>query len=251
MTDNLILYELQAIHETLTKTKEEHTLNFRMIKPTEKVNFNEPILNTTKLGLIRLSVYNSVFNVNRGNNQFLYGDGETSVEPLHGWGKPHKAITPVAYEFTEIAELIKEETNGNVIIEPDNNTMKCFMEIKQGAINFDVENSIASSLGLRKAVYKQGKFTSQKIVDIMGFSTINIHCNVISGVKDNGNNTDILYTFTLTEPPGYLMIIIPTNILYQNITKDRIEYIEFHIKDEHGRPIDFNGDVLSFTLHLC
>ena len=40
MTDNLILYELQNIHETLTKTKEEHTLNFRMIKPTQKFNFN-------------------------------------------------------------------------------------------------------------------------------------------------------------------------------------------------------------------
>ena len=84
----------------------------------------------------------------------------------------------------------------------------------------------------------------------MCFSTIKIHCNVISGVKDNGNNTDILYTFTLTEPPGYLINIIPTNILYQNVAKDRIEYIEFHNKDEHGRPIDFNGDVLSFTLHL-
>ena len=72
MTDNLILYELQKIHDALTKTKEEHTLNFRMIKPTEKFNFSEPILNTTKLGLIRLSVYNSVFNVNRRNNQFLY-----------------------------------------------------------------------------------------------------------------------------------------------------------------------------------
>ena len=72
MTDNLILYELQNIHEAVTKTKEEHTLNFRMIKPTEKFNFSEPILNTTKLGLIRLSVYNSVFNVNRRNNQFLY-----------------------------------------------------------------------------------------------------------------------------------------------------------------------------------
>ena len=85
----------------------------------------------------------------------------------------------------------------------------------------------------------------------MGFSNINIHCNVISGVKDNVNNTDILYTFTLTEPPGYLINIIATNILYQNVTKDRIGYIEFHIKDEHGRPIDFNGDVSSFTLHLC
>ena len=125
-----------------------------------------------------------------------------------------------------------------------------FMEIKQGAINFDVENSIASLLGFRNAVYKQGKFISQKIVDIMGFSTINIHCNMISGVKDNGNNTDILFTFTLTEPPGYLINIIPTNILYQNVTKDKKEYIEFHFKDEHGRPIDFNGDVLNFTLHL-
>ena len=123
------------------------------------------------------------------------------------------------------------------------------MKIKQGAINFDIENSIAPLLGFRKIIYKKGKYTSQKIVDIMGFSTINIHCNVISSVKDNGNNTDILYTFTLPEPPGYLIKIIPTNILYQNVTK-RIEYIEFHIKDEHGRPIDFNGDVLSFTLHL-
>ena len=84
----------------------------------------------------------------------------------------------------------------------------------------------------------------------MGFSTINIHCNIISGAKDNGKDTDILYTFNLTEPPGYLINIIPTNTLYQNVTKDRIEYKEFHIKDEHGRPIDFNGDVLSFTLHL-
>ena len=221
MTDNLILYELQKIKETLTKTKEEHTLNFRMIKPTENFNFNKPIHNT-KLGLIRLSVYNSVFNVNRGNNQFLYSE--------------NKAITPGAYELTEIAEIIKVETNGNVIIEPHKNTMKCLMEI-------------ASLLGFRKAVYKQGKYTSQKIVD-MGFSTINIHLNVISGVKDNGNNTDILYTFTLTEPPGYLINNIPTNFLYQNVTKDRIKYIEFHIKDEHGRPIDFNGDILSFILHL-
>ena len=179
-----------------------------MIKPREKFNFNEPIFNTTKLGLIRLSVYNSVFYVNRGNNQFLYSD--------------NKAITPGAYELTEIAELLKEETNGYVIIETDKNTKKCLMEIKQGAINFDVEKSIASLLGFRRAVYKQGKYSSQKIVDIMSFSTIKIHCNVISGVKDNGNNTHLLYTFTLTEPPGYLIKIIPTNILYQNVTKDRI-----------------------------
>ena len=243
-----------------------------MIKPTEKFNLSEPILNTTKLGLIRLSVYNSVFNVNRRNNQFLYAktvieDDEalpralssdpnltniTSILNHNYKGIPllYSTITPGAYELTDIAELIKEETDGNVIIEPDKNTMNCLMEIKQGALSFDIENSLASLLGFRKIIYKKGRYKSQKIIDIMGFSTINIHCNVIAGAKDNGKDTDILYTFNLTEPPGYLINIIPTNILYQNVTKDRIEYIEFHIKDEHGRPIDFNGDVLSFTLHL-
>ena len=279
MTDNLILYELQNIHEALTKSKDEYTLNFRMIKPKEKFNFSEPILNTTKLGLIRLSVYNSVFNVNRRNNQFLYAstvieDDEalpralssdpnlnpistsspniTSILYYNYKGIPllYSTITPGAYELTDIAELIKDETDGNAIIEPDKNTMKCLMEIKQGALSFDIENSLASLLGFRKIIYKKGRYKSEKIIDIMGFSTINIHCNVISGAKDNGKDTDILYTFNLTEPPGYLINIIPTNILYQNVTKDRIEYIEFHIKDEHGRPIDFIGYVLSFTLHL-
>ena len=74
------------------------------------------------------------------------------------------------------------------------------------------------------------KYTSEKIVDIMGFSTTKIHCNLISGVEDNGKNTDTLYAFTLTEPPGYLINIIPIIILYHNVTKDRIEYFEFHSK---------------------
>ena len=60
--------------------------------------------------------------------------------------------------------------------------MNCLMEIKQGAINLDVENSVASLLGIRKEVYDQGKYASQKIIDIIGSSTIIIHCNLISGV---------------------------------------------------------------------
>ena len=154
MTENLILWELQKIHEALTKTKEEHTLNFRMIKPTEKFNFSEPILNTTKLGLIRFSVYNSVFNVNRRNNQFLYAstvkkDEEalpqalssdpnfahnpnpistsspniTSILNYNYKGIPllYSTIAPGAYELTDIAELIKEETDISRI----NNRIHC------------------------------------------------------------------------------------------------------------------------------
>ena len=133
-------------------------------KSTAKLNFSEPILNSSKLGLLRLSVYNSVFDVNRRNNQFLY---DIKVDT---WSDTRiLAPIPSAYELIEIAELIKEETNGNVIIEPEKNAMKCLMETKEDAINFDIENSIAPLLGFRKIVYEQGKYTSQKIIDFMGF----------------------------------------------------------------------------------
>ena len=118
---NLILYELQKIHEVLSTTREEHTLNFRMIKPTEKINFSEPILNRTKFGFIGLSVYNSVFNVNRRNNQFLYAstviDNDSALaEPPISNNKSvlnynykanpllYSTITSGAYDLTEIAE---------------------------------------------------------------------------------------------------------------------------------------------------
>ena len=103
-----------------------------------------------------------MFKVKRRNNQFIYDiKGET-------WSDTRiLAIIPGAYELFEIAELIKEETNGNVILESDKITMKSLMEVKQGAINIDIKNSIAPLLGFRKIVYEQGKYTSQKIVDIM------------------------------------------------------------------------------------
>ena len=154
-----------------------------MIKSTEKLKFSEAIINATKLGLIRLSVYNSVFNVNRRNNQFLCAGTVLDDDDGESWTMPYALadlpisnnennsdsnvttalnykyngiqllylnITPGAYEFTEIAELIKEETEVDVIIKPDKNTMKCLMEMKQGALCFYVENSIASLLGFGK-----------------------------------------------------------------------------------------------------
>ena len=56
----------------------------------------------------------------------------------------------------------------------------------------------------------------------MGFNTINFHCNIIPGIKVNGNNFDILHTFNQSETPGYMMFNLPKKLLYQNIRKDRI-----------------------------
>ena len=65
-------------------------------------DFNNPILKTSKLGLIRLSVYLSVFNITERDNQFIYTT-KTST------------ITPEEYELADRADIIKQETNDNIL----------------------------------------------------------------------------------------------------------------------------------------
>ena len=57
----------------------------------------------------------------------------------------------------------------------------------------------------------------------MGFNTINFNCKVISGVKDNGSDTDILYDYNLKEPPGYLINFISSIMPHQIVTREGIE----------------------------
>ena len=73
-----------------------------------------------------------MFNVNRGNNQFSY---DSSVFSINNTLTSYSSIIPGEHDLTETAELIKDEINGNVIIETEKNTMKFIMQIKQGALS--------------------------------------------------------------------------------------------------------------------
>ena len=126
------------ISKELTKTKDEHTLNYRMKRPTDGFQFNKPIINTSKLGLIRLSVYNSVFNITERNNIFIHAS-KISTIPLG------------EYELVDIADIIKQETNNNVLIQADENRMKC--KVLQEVISSDVDNSVGLLLGFDRQMY--------------------------------------------------------------------------------------------------
>ena len=76
-----------------------------MIKPTGKFNFIEPILDTTKLDLIRLSVYNSVSDVNRRNNQFLYASTVIEGEAIQ------ELASPIRGPASPIAEPLSSNNN--------------------------------------------------------------------------------------------------------------------------------------------
>ena len=157
-----------------------------------------------------------MFNVNKRNDQSSYRvDNELNVNSTCKVSFDYDAIigtVPGAYGLADKAEFIEKETGSNVIIQWDKNTMKCMMELKRVAISFDVDNSIASLPGFRKNLYKSGKCTSEKFFDRMGFNNINFHCKVISGVNDNSNDTDILYSSNLMGPPGYMINNLSNNV---------------------------------------
>ena len=167
---NRFLWELQKIIIETTKIKDEYTLNFRMKRPTERFHFNDPMLITSKLGLIILSVYNSVFNITERKNNFINANKISRI--------PHGA-----YELVDIADIIKQETNNNVSLQADKKTMKCKKDVLQDVISVDVDNSVGLLLGFDIQIYSTGMHLATKIVDVMGFNTINIHCNFISGLK--------------------------------------------------------------------
>ena len=83
-----------------------------MIKPTEKFNFSEPILNTTKFGLIRSSVYNSVFNVNRRNNQSLNASTVIEGEAIQELASTIRGLaSPIREPASPIAERFSSNNN--------------------------------------------------------------------------------------------------------------------------------------------
>ena len=65
-----------------------------------------------------------------------------------------------SYEVFEIADIIKQETYGNVIIviiQADKKTRKCKTHVIQNVLSFHLDNSIASLLRSKTKLYHFGK----------------------------------------------------------------------------------------------
>ena len=104
------IWTTNKLHETLTEIKEEITLSFRLAKPKESSNVIETILIATILSLLRVSVYSSVFNVNRGNNQFTFReDNENNSFNVNSTGEislDAGTIVGIIRGSYELSELI-------------------------------------------------------------------------------------------------------------------------------------------------
>ena len=173
----------------------------------------------------------------------------------------HYELTPGIYTFNDVLEalynIIQSEYPGsdNVIdIEYDGITRKTKLVVRPGiiAIRFDEKSSFSTILGFNHGWdYKHyNQYISQKIVNLSNTSKIHLKCDVIDGSVVNGIRQPILYSFVLDKPSGYKVICEPETIHYKTINKSVLNTITFYLEDDNIEDVDFNGEILTFTLQM-
>ena len=95
-----------------------------------------------------------------------------------------------------------------------------------------------------------GLYKSEKLINITGIDKIHLKCDCIDGSIVNAIREPILYSFALDQPPGHKIYKEPKVKLFKKINKRVLSHIKFYIEDDDYKPVDFNGETISFTCQL-
>ena len=66
----------------------------------------------------------------------------------------------------------------------------------------------------------------------------------------NGVREPISYSFALSLSPGHKIFTEPKIKPFKKINNSRLSHITFYLEDDDHKPVDFNGETISFTRQL-
>lgn len=192
------------------------------------------------LGLVELLTFNSIPNIDIGNNKFYVG-AEEIVLPTG------------SYEIEDIENYLREvlASKGiNISIRPNNNTLRSVIKCDR-AINFQPSDSIGPLLGFAPRVLEaNSSHDSDQPVGILKINALRVECNITSGAYINGQPVHTIHEFFPAVPPGYKIIEVPSQVIYLPIVVKCIEHLQLRIVDQDGNLVNFRGEVISIRLHL-
>ena len=79
--------------------------------------------------------------------------------------------------------------------------------------------------------------------------SILVHCNIHSSYM-RGIQAPVVYNFFPNSAPGQKIIEAPSNLIYLPVTVDAISTLSMWLTDQHGKPLDLGGEVLTIRFHL-
>ena len=145
-------------------------------------------------------------------------------------------------------------SNSEILIRLDDITRKTKLLVRSGiiAIRFDEKSFFSTILGFNYGwdCKHYNQYLSQKIVNLSSTKIIHLTCDAIDGSVVNGLRQPILYSFVLDKPSGYKVFCQPETIHYKKINKSVLNTITFYLEDDNNEVVDFNGEILTFTLQM-
>lgn len=198
------------------------------------------------IGLVDLSTYNSIPNIEVGvNNLFYYGDQKIEFEEG-------------SYEIEDISQYIRERIStrdgraAQFSLKANNNTLQTVIKSPNERIDFQKPNTIGPLLGFTARVLDPGikRHVSDLPVNIIKVNTIKVDCNLVRGAYENGKESHTIHEFYPQVGPGYKMVEIPRTIIYLPLNTKRITTIAVALRDQDGRLLNLRGELLSVRLHL-
>jgi len=216
-----------------------------------------------EIALVNLETYYSFPNLSDKKNIFRYSPGfievrrgdEDDSTRRRQWVEVQ--ISEGSYDLIDIAETIKiamkrnEHNDESVEITANTNTLKSVLEIQGDfQVDFRARNSIASVLGFRNQVYKEGIHESDSVVNILSINSILVNVDVIGRSYVNGRTKNTIYSFFPTVSPGYKIVENPRNLVYLPVILDKINKMETVVTDQNGKQLNLRGENLTIRYHL-
>lgn len=192
------------------------------------------------LGLIELLTFNSIPNIDTGNNKFYVGTEVIS-------------LPTGSYEINDIETYLKEillPKGISISVKPNNNTLRSVIECSE-QIDFRPLDSIGQMLGFTQRILPaQSKESSDLPVTILKINALRVECNITSGAYINGRRVHTIHEFFPAVPPGYKIIEVPSQVIYLPVTVKNIDHLELRIVDQDGNLVNFQGEIITIRLHI-
>jgi len=249
MSEAELLQKIVQNTEPKTSTHIVASDNSTKIKTTFYPPLDLDKMRKYEMALVNLETYYSFPNIDSSNNVFRYSpDGSQWVDIR---------IPEGSYDLIDIAETIKiaMKRNGHnddaIKITTNTNTLKSVMEIQGDFIvDLRVQRSIASVLGFRNHVYKEGIHESESVVNILSTNSILVNSDTIGGSYVNGKTQNTIYSFFPNVLPRYKIVENPRNLVYLPVILDKISKMETVVTDQNGKQLNLRGENLTIRYHL-
>ncbi|GFT84273.1 uncharacterized protein TNCV_1150641 [Trichonephila clavipes] len=212
-----------------------------------KIEFRNPIpIKNATIALKSASIWVSWHNINKtyNNHTLTYKIGTETH---------HITFDDGNYTVRDLNNTIRNILKkGEIQFGINFATSRIVLKLEPGYLVDFSQGELHKILGFEQRIYNQPEETARYLANISrGIDDIHIHCDIIHGTLYSDRTSDVLYSFTPSNPPGSLNKIDEINPLFVDVNRsDYIHSIRMYITDQDDNIINLNTHRVIYMLIL-